>query len=130
MPNSSRFQTKQRKLRKVTQRVAAMSETELDALHKMLTSGTNKLIAPPPEVAGKVWAMIDSGAEPNVANCRVVFPHHQIHESAAQKAGVQYKGADGTLIANEGEIHMSHREKAGAISPCLPVRAPTFTVRS
>ena len=58
--------------------------------------------------------MIDSGSQPNVANCKKTFPHLKIEPSEGQLQGLQYKGADGSLIANEGECHVTHRDSSGS----------------
>ena len=85
-------------------------------LQQMLTANVNHKVAPlpPRAVAGKVWTMIDSGSQPNVAHCKKTFPHLKVRESEGQKRGLQYKGADGSLIANEGECHVTHREANGS----------------
>ena len=105
--------SKQSKLRKVTKRVAAMSEQELHALQQMRTANADRLIKPPPAVAGKLWAVIDSGSQPNVANCKVVFPKHEIRERAGQRAGLNYTSFNGWLIPNEGECGIVHQEPDG-----------------
>ena len=90
-----------------------MNADELNALHKMLTSNVDKSSSPPPATAGRVWAMIDSGSEPNVANCKVSFPAHEVVESEGQRNGLQYKAADGSLIPNQGEVKVQHVAKDG-----------------
>ena len=59
--------------------------------------------------------MLDSGSEPNIANCKKSFPSHPIRESEGQRRGLKYKGADGTLIPNEGECEITHREPDGTL---------------
>ena len=61
--------------------------------------------------------MFDSGSRPNVANCHTEFPGHQIRESEGQKVGLLYKGANGALIPNEGEVDVVHREPDGQLYP-------------
>ena len=61
--------------------------------------------------------MLDSGSEPNVANCTKSFPSHPITESEGQRKGLHYKGADGTLIPNKGECSIVHREADGTLYP-------------
>ena len=89
------------------------NDGDLEELEKMITSYKNKDAKPPPEVAGHLWSMLDSGSEPTVADCEVSFPDHQIRESAGQKQGVQYKSASGQLIANEGEVEVVHQDPNG-----------------
>ena len=59
--------------------------------------------------------MSDSRSQPDVANCRKEFPEHAIRESEGQKAGLMYKGANGALIPNQGEIDIVHRENDGRL---------------
>ena len=89
------------------------SDQDLFRPEQMLTANVNYNVAPPRAVKGKAWTMLDSGSQPNVANCKKVFPHLQVQESEGQRRGLQYKGADGTLIPNEGECHVVHRENNG-----------------
>ena len=97
--------SKQRKLRKVDQRVSTRSDDELSRVFQMLTpqisNSEARKVKPPKPIHGKRWAMIDSGSQPNVANCRKEFPQYLIRESEAQRQGVQYKRADGCLIPNK-----------------------------
>ena len=60
-----------------------------------------------------IWAMINPGSEPTVANCKMEFPQHVIRESAGQRSGLMYKMADGTLIPNQGETDVVHAESDG-----------------
>ena len=83
-------------------------------LHKMLTANASRDVLPPKAVQGKKWTMLDSGSEPNVANCKKEFPNHQIKESPGQRQGLLYKGANGALIPNEGEVDLVHRENDGS----------------
>ena len=72
--------------------------------------------AKPPRVKlnGKqVWTIVDSGSEPTVADCTQHFPNHVIHQSEAQRKSIHYKGADGSVIPNEGEVHVVHRADDG-----------------
>ena len=66
--------------------------------------------------------MLDPGSEPNVANCSKEFPDHAVRESAGQRQGLMYKGANGALIPNKGEIDVVHREVDGC-------NARTFLLR-
>ena len=81
----------------------------------MLTANVDKTVPPPPPVAGKQWCMVDSGSEPNVVDGPRVFPNHPIRESPGQRRGLQYKGANGALIPNEGELDITHRESDGSM---------------
>ena len=83
-------------------------------LYKLLAANADRHVSPPKAVAGKVWSMVDSRSEPNVANCKNVFPANTIRESPGQRQGLQYKGADGSLIPNEGECYVTHREANGS----------------
>ena len=56
---------------------------------------------------------MDSGSEPTVADCAKVFPNHKIERSPAQDQGIKYKGADGSIIPNEGQVHVVHRDEGG-----------------
>ena len=105
--------SKQRKLRKVSERVAPWTDADLFRLHQMLTANVDHKVKPPRAIAGKVWSMLDSGSQPNVADCKKTFPHLKIRESAGQRQGLQYTGADGSLIPNEGECQVVHREADG-----------------
>ena len=80
-------------------------------LHQLLTANAGRSVKPPPSIAGKPWTMPKSGSEPNNANCKNVCRDHAIHESEGQRRGLKYKGADGTLVPNQGEVHVQHREK-------------------
>ena len=59
--------------------------------------------------------MVDSGSQPNVADCPREFPQHPIRPSEGQKIGLSYKAADGSLIPNEGEIQIQHLEADGTV---------------
>ena len=61
--------------------------------------------------------MVDSGSQPNVANCRKEFPAHELRESEGQKMGLMYKGANGALIPNQGEVDIVHQEPDGQLYP-------------
>ena len=104
---------RQRKLKKVSQRVTVNSKEALQMLHSMLTANVDRSVLPPKAVAGRKWSMVDSGSQPNVADCPKEFPQHPIRESEGQRQGVQYKSASGALIANEGEIDVTHIEADG-----------------
>ena len=105
--------SRQRKLKKVHERINVLSDSDLARLEKLLTSSVNKNVAPPLSVYGKVWAMLDSGSQPTVANCKQTFPHHPLEESEGQRRGLKYKVADGTLVPNEGQVHVTHRDGQG-----------------
>ena len=106
---------RQRKLLKVSRRVAANSGPSMQLLHQMLTANVNKKVLPPKCMPGKKWAMVDSGSQPNVSNCAVEFPDNDIRESEGQRMGLRYKTADGSLVPNQGEIEISHLEPDGEI---------------
>ena len=59
--------------------------------------------------------MADCGSQPNVADCRREFPDRVINPSEGQRMGLRYKAADGSLIANEGEVHIQHQEDDGEV---------------
>ena len=50
-----------------------------------------------------VWALVDSGSAAHVADVRKEFPGAEIRPSEAQRKGVQYQGAGGQLMPNQGE---------------------------
>ena len=112
-PGQEGLDPKQRK--KVSQRVVAWTDQDMLRLEQLLTANADRTVAPPKPVAGKRWTMLDSGSEPNVANCEKVFPQHAIRESEGQRRGLHYKGADGTLIPNKGEVAIIHREADGSL---------------
>ena len=90
------------------------NSADLEALDQWICATKKALKAgkpiPPPNVKGRVWAMIDSGSEPTVANCQTTFPGHAIRPSAAQKRGVRYVSATGGTVPNEGEVEIVHRD--------------------
>ena len=106
--------SKQRKLKKVQERISVLSDNDLVRLERLLTASMNKNVKPPLSTYDKVWAMLDSGSQPTVANCKVVFPHHKLEESEGQRAGLQYKVADGTLVPNEGQVQIVHQDAGGS----------------
>ena len=59
--------------------------------------------------------MLDSGSQPTVANCKQVFPQHIIEESEGQRSGLRYKVASGTLVPNEGQVHVNHKDPDGTL---------------
>ena len=111
---STPTQRKTKKPKKVRERLVLWSDQDIMRLERMLTSNVDTSVPPPPPVAGKVWVMVDSGSEPNVCDGPLVFPKHPIRESAGQRSGLQYKGANGALIPNEGELDITHRESDGS----------------
>ena len=54
----------------------------------------------------KTWIMLDSGSTVNVANCKKVFPRHQVRPSKGSKKGTKYTNASGGFILNEGETEV------------------------
>ena len=84
-------------------------------LENMFASNVDRSIAPPAPIPSKKWSMIDSGSQPTVADCPTEFPQHKVYESAGSKAGLQYRAANNSLIPNEGEVHIKHREADGQI---------------
>ena len=112
---SSSSSSRQRKLKRVHQRVSILSDDDLVRLEALLTSAVNKKhVKPPLEIMGKVWAMLDSGSQPTIANCKKAFPGHELMESDGQRRGLQYKVADGRLVPNEGRVQVTHVDKDGA----------------
>ena len=107
-------QSRQKKLRKVSQRLQAWSDQDMLFLENMIAASVDYKAKPPAPVPGKKWAMVDSGSQPTVADCKREFPSHTIHESAGSRAGLQYKAANGQLIDNEGEVYIQHREPDGS----------------
>ena len=81
----------------------------------------------------RVWAMIDSGSAPDVANCEKAFPHHPIRESKAQRQGINYVNASGGLIPNKGETAVVHRDSNGTdfqfVFQHADVHCPILSVR-
>ena len=94
-------------------RVQADSDANIALLRQMLTSNVNKEVLPPKGIIGKKWSMVDSSSQPNVADIPKEFPKHPIRVSDCQKAGLCYKGADGSLIPNLGESDIIHVEADG-----------------
>ena len=84
-------------------------------LQQMLTANVDRSVLPPKRLNTRKWKTVDSGSQPNVADCRREFPDHAIHTSEGQKMGLRYKAADGSLIANEGEVHIQHQEDDGEV---------------
>ena len=76
--------------------------------------------------------MVDSGSQPNIADCKEAFPHAKIVPSEGQKKGLQYKAADGSLIPNRGETTVRHREADGStfefVFQDAPVHCPIISV--
>lgn len=108
-------QSKQRKLKKVSQRIRVWSDQDIMMLENMIAASVDYNVPPPPAVAGKKWSMVDSGSQPTVADCEKEFPHHRVHPSAGSKSGLKYKAANGELIDNLGEVHIRHLESDGTI---------------
>lgn len=107
--------SRQRKLRTIQQRVNVLSDDDLVRLEALPTFAVNKKSAKPPlEVMGKVWAMLDSGSQPTIANCRKVFPDHVLQEPDGRRRGLKYKVADGRLVPNQGQVQVKHIDKDGA----------------
>ena len=83
----------------------------------MLVAAVNRdrPVTPPKCIPGKKWGMVDSGSQPNVANCKVEFPDHKLQESEGQRMGLRYKTADGSTVPNEDEVVISHLEPDGTV---------------
>ena len=62
--------SKPKQLKKVNQRVTAWSDQDMMKLEKLLTANADRHVAPPRALPGGKWTMLDSGSEPNVANCK------------------------------------------------------------
>ena len=60
----------QRKLKNVSQRIAVDSNAALQMLHSMLTANVDKSVKPPTDSTGRKRAMVDSGSQPDVADCK------------------------------------------------------------
>ena len=88
---------------------------------------------PPKSVRGKLWAMIDSGSEPTIANCEQAVPDHKVVPSAGSKKGLKYMAASGDKVPNLGECHVVHRDpKQGDFKFCFqhaPVHLPIISVK-
>ena len=88
---------------------------DIAILEDYVCSNRKALTVPPPPKtkAGLVWAMIDSGSGPMVADCPVFFPKHTVVSSRGQRQGTEYVSASGGKIKHEGQIHLTHQEKNG-----------------
>ena len=107
--------SKPKALRKVKRRVLATSVQNMAMLEKMLTSNVSRDVEPPKPAGKKKYFMVDSGSQPNIADCEREFPGHAIRTSEGQKQGLHYKAADGSLIPNEGETDVLHQEPDGEV---------------
>ena len=80
---------------------------------------------------GRLWAMVDSGSEPTVADAKKHFPGHAVVPSKHQ--GRKYSCANGSEIVNAGQVHITHRDvKHGDFEfTCenAPVHCPILSVR-
>ena len=124
---------KQRKLTKVKRRIAADSDANVKLLRQMLTPAVDKSVLPPKAVPGRKWTMVDSGSQPNVADCPKEFPDHPVRPIDGSKSGLHYKGADGSLIPNRGEVDVTHVEPDGETYEFTfqdaPVHCPILSVK-
>ena len=99
-----------------TIRLELHTEEDFKKLEELIMANMNWSAKPPKILKGnkgKIWTIVDSGSEPTVADCEKHFPGHVIRESDAQRKGVLYKGADGSLIPNQGEVRVTHRAADG-----------------
>ena len=101
-------------MKSATRRQDATTDEDIEQLQRIFTAKANPFsVQPPKAIPGKKWAMVDSGSQPNVTNASKEFPGHPVKESEAQRNGVMYKAADGSLIPNLGEIDIVHVEPDG-----------------
>ena len=99
---------------KIKKAFSIHTKADIKALAKwmcaMQKAAKNQTPPPLPKIKNKIWAMIDSGSEPTIANCSRVFPKHPIKQSEAQKRGVRYVSATGNTVENKGEVDITHRD--------------------
>ena len=100
---TSSASSKQKKMPNAQSRHAARTEQDLQHLRQMLTAQVDKSVRPPAPRRGRKWAMVDSGSQPNVADCAKEFPEHEIRVRAGQMSGLMYKGANGARIPTNGK---------------------------
>ena len=83
-PGEKTQQPKRKHVKKVKSRMHVWSHQDILKLEQMLCANmkADTRVPPPPPVRGKAWFMLDSGSEPNVADCSAVFPKHDINMNA------------------------------------------------
>ena len=66
---------------------------------------TRQAVTPPEGTnAAIVWARLDSGSGPMIADCGRFFPQHKVRPSKAQQTCTRYAPTSGGELANAGEI--------------------------
>ena len=111
------------RLKKVSRCVAATNAPNMKMIESMLASNVGRSVPPPKPIPGTELAVVDSGAQPNVANGPVDFPAHSIRESPGQRDGVRYKRAHGPfpvgpLKNSPNNISNLTRARGSPARPC------------
>lgn len=107
---------------------------DIEILERFICSNSKKDVIPPKNVKNTIWAMVDSGSEPTVADAGKHFPRQTVRPSAGSKRGLKYMAANGQAIPNRGEFDITHADpKHGNFKFTFqdaPVHCPIISIRS
>lgn len=117
----------QKKLKNVSEKVAAPTAPNISVIEAMLASKAGRAALPQNSIQSQKWVMVGSRSQPNVANAPVDVPKHVVREGDGHRAGVRYKCADGSAIPNLGEVDLVHHEPDGTLHTLTFQNAPVHT---